>query len=151
METSIPDWHQWLTQGLKIISDGISEQRPPSPGLGPPTQPPAAEPAGAVEENTANLSAAIDGLLYKPGKNVPILDDIALDSAVRDLIVTTLCMPVLLPHTIPAGRVVGVLLHGLPGCGKTLVVKAAAKQYNLTLFNVNAASVFSKWQGESEK
>ena len=126
------------------MSDSVTEQRPSPPGNGPSSQAPAAEPAGAVEENSAVLSEAIDGMLYKPGKHVPNLNDIALDSAVRDPVVTTLCLPLLLPNAFEAGEIVGLLLHGMPGCGKTLLVKAAAKQYNLTLFDVDASSVFSK-------
>lgn len=45
----------------------------------------------------------------------------------------------------------GVLLYGPPGCGKTLLVKAAANEANANFISVKGPEVLSKWVGESEK
>lgn len=58
-------------------------------------------------------------MLFKPEENIPNRDDIALDPAVRDPVLSTICMPLLLPEEFSPGEVLGILLHGLPGCGKS--------------------------------
>jgi AAA+ superfamily predicted ATPase len=45
----------------------------------------------------------------------------------------------------------GLLFFGPPGCGKTLLVRAAAGECGITLINVNLAQVLDKWVGNSEK
>ena len=79
------------------------------------------------------------------------MDDIALDPDVRDLVLSTICMPLQLPEASRPFKVLGILLHGLPGCGKSLIMKAATKQYDLTVFDVDISAIFSKRQGDSEK
>ncbi|ODS35598.1 MAG: AAA family ATPase [Candidatus Altiarchaeales archaeon WOR_SM1_86-2] len=45
----------------------------------------------------------------------------------------------------------GVLLHGPPGCGKTLLAKAAANESEANFILVKGPELLSKWVGESEK
>jgi len=44
----------------------------------------------------------------------------------------------------------GVLLHGPPGCGKTLLAKAVANETNSHFILINGPEIMSKFYGESE-
>ncbi|XP_053211867.1 outer mitochondrial transmembrane helix translocase-like [Panonychus citri] len=45
----------------------------------------------------------------------------------------------------------GVLFHGPPGCGKTMLAKAIAKQANVRFMNLSVSALTDKWYGESQK
>jgi transitional endoplasmic reticulum ATPase len=45
----------------------------------------------------------------------------------------------------------GILLHGPPGCGKTLLARAVATETQANFISIRGPEVFSKWVGESEK
>nr|CAD7576774.1 unnamed protein product [Timema californicum] len=45
----------------------------------------------------------------------------------------------------------GVLLHGPPGCGKTLIAKATAREAGTRFINLDVSILTDKWYGESQK
>ncbi len=45
----------------------------------------------------------------------------------------------------------GVLLYGPPGCGKTLLARAAAGESMANFISIKGPEILSKWVGESEK
>ncbi|XP_064458512.1 outer mitochondrial transmembrane helix translocase-like [Ornithodoros turicata] len=45
----------------------------------------------------------------------------------------------------------GVLLHGPPGCGKTMVAKATAREAGARFINLEVSALTDKWYGESQK
>lgn len=77
-------------------------------------------------------------------------DVIGLEDAKR-IIREAISYPWLRPDLFPLGWPTGILLFGPPGCGKTLLVAAAANEVGATLYSLDAATVMSKWLGESEK
>jgi len=45
----------------------------------------------------------------------------------------------------------GILLYGMPGTGKTLLVRALATESNLNFISIKGPELLSKWVGESER
>jgi SpoVK/Ycf46/Vps4 family AAA+-type ATPase len=45
----------------------------------------------------------------------------------------------------------GIMLVGVPGCGKSLAAKAIAREWQLPLLKLDAGRLFDKFVGESEK
>jgi len=55
------------------------------------------------------------------------------------------------PESINTVTFSGVLLYGPPGCGKTLIAKATAKEAGCRFINLQPSTLTDKWYGESQK
>ncbi|CAG7827608.1 unnamed protein product [Allacma fusca] len=83
-------------------------------------------------------------------------DDVAgLDEVIEQL-KKTVIFPVLAQQKVTRmSRLIqppkGVLLYGPPGCGKTLIAKAMAKEAKCWFINLDVSVLTDKWYGESQK
>jgi len=83
-------------------------------------------------------------------KDIGGLDPIV--SSLRESVIFPLQYPNLFTSSSSLlGAPKGVLLFGPPGCGKTMLAKALAKESGATFINIAASVLTNKWYGESNK
>ncbi|CEL97915.1 unnamed protein product [Vitrella brassicaformis CCMP3155] len=74
--------------------------------------------------------------------------------ALKKELTLSICEPIRRPeifHRLGLDIPAGVLLHGPPGCGKTLLAKAVAKESGANLIAIKGPELLNKYVGESEK
>ena len=108
--------------------------------------------AKGVSDEEQELLDMISGTIVTESPNVRWAEIAGLENckqALREAIV----LPMLKPDLFKGARKPwsGILLFGPPGCGKTLLAKAAATECKATFFSASSADLLSKWLGESEK
>lgn len=86
--------------------------------------------------------------------NVGFEDIGGLDDTVEEL-VESVIYPLTSPEIFENNNLLtaprGVLLYGPPGCGKTMIAKALAKESGANFINLRMSSIMDKWYGESNK
>ncbi|MBN1216779.1 MAG: AAA family ATPase [Candidatus Lokiarchaeota archaeon] len=106
----------------------------------------------AVSSEEQDLLDMISGTIITESPEIKWKDIAGLDGS-KQLIREAIVLPILKPEWF-TGVVKpwkGILLFGPPGCGKTLLGKAAASEIKATFFGTSASDLLSKWLGESEK
>jgi transitional endoplasmic reticulum ATPase len=101
--------------------------------------------------NSIEPSALREVLITQPTEtwdDVGGLEDAKLQ--LREVIEWPLKYPQLYKH-LSSKPPNGILLHGPPGCGKTLIAKALAHESEINFISVKGPEFLSKWVGESEK
>ena len=81
-------------------------------------------------------------------------DDVGSLDEVKQSLIEAVEWPLEYPEAFAAVGVRpprGILLYGLPGTGKTLLVRALATESNLNFISVKGPELLSKWVGESER
>ena len=105
-----------------------------------------------LPEDLREMASLIKREIILENPNVSFKDIVGLDTA-KSIIEEALLWPMKYPHFF-TGLLEpwkGILLFGPPGTGKTLLAKAVATEMRTTFFNISAATIVSKWRGESEK
>ncbi len=81
-------------------------------------------------------------------------DDIIGHEAAKEVLFDHIILPILKPDVydeLDLNCAGGVILHGPPGTGKTMLGKAAASQAGVQFMAVSGPELLSKWVGESER
>src|SRR5512135_283098 len=106
--------------------------------------------SGGAEKATPEGKEDGEELIVTEKPMVKWEEVVGLDTA-KKAVKEAIVYPVQRPDLFPLGWPRGILLFGPPGCGKTLLAAATASEIDAAFFNVDAASIMSKWLGESER
>ncbi|KAK8894027.1 Katanin p60 ATPase-containing subunit A-like 2 [Tritrichomonas musculus] len=100
-----------------------------------------------------DLTSVIARDIYIDNPGVKWSDIVGLTETKR-VLREAVVMPLKFPQLFEGKKLLrpwrGVLLHGPPGTGKTMLAKAVAGE-GTTFFNVSVSTIVSKWRGDSEK
>jgi len=117
---------------------------------------PEAEVSVCAEDFDAALNEVGPSALRELASDVPRVkfDDIGGLDAIKTLLIESVVWPLLYPRHFAAAGLSsggGVLLHGAPGGGKTLLAKALAHEAGVNFISVRGPQLISQFLGESEK
>lgn len=120
--------------------------------LMPPTATPAS-PQRQANGEPAHKRKKINAATTAPPQNLS-LDDIGGMDDVLGQLERAVVWPLLFPDEFANLRIKlpsGILLHGPPGCGKTMISRALAAEMGLPFVEILGPSIVSGMSGESEK
>lgn len=147
----------WSTSSKSSLS--VTQRAPDSSGVGLPPLAPSAPTTNSskrrhhAEESGAKRRKADSITDRSPPTHVSLSDLGGLDDVMQEL-GDLLILPMTRPQIYSSSNVQpprGVLLHGPPGCGKTMLANAFAADLGVPFISISAPSIVSGMSGESEK
>ncbi|KAL8634513.1 MAG: hypothetical protein Q9228_007892, partial [Teloschistes exilis] len=127
--------------------------KPSSIGIAAPTALPISKKRQSDGEPVTKKRKTASGIDRSPPTHISLADLGGVDPVIQqleDLIVLPLLQPeIYIRSKIQPPR--GILLHGPPGCGKTMIANAFAAELGVPFITLSAPSIVSGMSGESEK
>ncbi|KAJ0873325.1 putative AAA+ ATPase domain, ATPase, AAA-type, core, AAA ATPase, AAA+ lid domain-containing protein [Helianthus annuus] len=110
--------------------------------------------SGSTIRKNTELEPMVKAGSRKLNNNGPRFEDLGGMDDVLDHLEMEVIVPLLHPDLYPSlglRATAGVLLHGPPGCGKTLLARAIANESGASFYKISAPELVSSVSGESEE
>jgi len=150
MRQSVQNSVEEYINQAKILKMKVGGRSPSRSGSGKPSED-KTQGEGVSDEDQSLINTISDTIVTE-SPNVRWIEIAGLENCKQSLR-EAIVLPMLKPELFTGARKpwAGILLFGPPGCGKTLLAKAAATECKAKFFSVSSADLLSKWLGESEK
>lgn len=143
-----------------IVDSWLKDASKTNGGQIPSTEEQAAQPIGPVSkkrqmngEPLTKRRKAAPEVDRSPPTHVSLADLGGVDNVIQDL-KDLIVLPLFRPEIYMNSKIQpprGILLHGPPGCGKTMIANAIAAELGVPFISLSAPSLVSGMSGESEK
>lgn len=117
------------------------------------SEPPKSKKRSATGEPPQKRRKGASDVDRSPPTHVSLADLGGVDSVIQEL-EDLIVLPLLQPQIYTTSKIQpprGILLHGPPGCGKTMIANAFAAELGVPFITLSAPSIVSGMSGESEK